>query len=351
MATVPAVHLNKHFLHFYDPIFFSNRLIPVSHPLKIHAIENHHHLAHPPSEGCTTLCLVHELRVQSDIIHTAHDLITAKLNLQVDIWLGLLVQPVLLSRQLLVGRGQLVADNLLLQFWVACAGRLNTQLDVAAAVHKTQEERCLIDGVTDTDEAVIHEQGNLALGAESLGNLLALLLGGDNAAILIVDSEGAVDIADILSDHVKGLAEGAPGAASDGVRMADGVDIAADLVHLRVNVEAGVVGRTGLGKGKPMSHTKLRISCKREMVLSYHVTADNLASVDVEAKHITGVEEGKVLADGVHPDEVVVFRVLDADVAGDALSEAHASPVAEDCRHVKGDVPAVLIVGAEGGNA
>jgi hypothetical protein len=133
--------------------------------------------------------------------------------------------------------------------------------------------------------------------------------------------------------------------------MADGVDIAADLVHLRVNVEAGVVGRTGLGKGKPMSHTKLRISCKREMVLSYHVTADNLASVDVEAKRITGVEEGKVLADGVHQDQVVVLSVLDADVTGYALGEAHPRPVAEDGSHVQRNVSAVLIVVVKGRNA
>ena len=51
-----------------------------------------------------------------------------------------------------------------------------------------------------------------------------------------------------------------------------------------------------------------------------------------------------MLANGVHPDEVVMLRILDADVTRDTLSEANASPVAEDSRHVKGDVPAVLII-------
>ena len=211
------------------------------------------HFSHPPTfHGVFTLCLAEKFRIQPDVVHAARDLITTKLNLQVDVWLSLLVQPVFLSRHLLVGRGQLVADDLLLQLRVARARRLNTQLDVAAAVHKTQEERCLIDGVTDADEAVVHEQGNLALGAEGLGNLLALLLSGDDAAVLVVDSESAVHIADILGDHVKGLAEGAPGATGNGVSVADGLDVASDLVNLGVDVKARVVGWTGLDKGKLM---------------------------------------------------------------------------------------------------
>lgn len=81
--------------------------------------------------------LVHQLRIELDVIHAAQDLVTTKLNLEVDVWLGLLVQPVLLTRHLLISRSKLMADYLLLQLRVARAGSLDTQLDIAAAVHET----------------------------------------------------------------------------------------------------------------------------------------------------------------------------------------------------------------------
>jgi hypothetical protein len=85
--------------------------------------------------------------------------------------------------------------------------------------------------------------------------------------------------------------------------------------------------------------------------VTYTVAADNAASVHLDAKHITGVEETKVSTDWVHPKAVLVLWVADADVTGSAFGEAHASPVPEDSGHVEADVFPVLFKGVEGRDA
>lgn len=47
---------------------------------------------------------------------------------------------------------------------------------------------------------------------------------------------------------------------------------------------------------------------------TYPVTANNLASVNVKAEHVARVEEREVLADRVHPDQMVELGVSDTDV-------------------------------------
>jgi hypothetical protein len=150
---------------------------------------------------------------------------------------------------------------------------------------------------------------------------------GGNACKLIVTGQRSVQVTDVLGDHVQGLTKGAPGATGNGMGMADGLDVGAGLVHLRVDVEARVVGRA-----RP-------------------VASHNLARVNVEAQHVAGVEQGKVLANGVHPHQMRELGVADTDVTGDALGEAHTCPITEDGSHVEGNVTTMLIEGAEGGNA
>ena len=55
-----------------------------------------------------------------------------------------------------------------------------------------------------------------------------------------------------------------------------------------------------------------------------------------------------MLANWVHPDEVLVLGVAHTDVAGDTLGVAVAGPVAEDGGHVHQDVLAVFLVRLEG---
>lgn len=82
--------------------------------------------------------------------------------------------------------------------------------------------------------------------------------------------------------------------------------------------------------------------------VTYTVAADDATSVHLDAKHITGVEEAKVSADGVHPEAVLVLWVADANVTGCALSEAHTSPVPEDSGHMKADMLPMLFKGVKG---
>jgi hypothetical protein len=75
----------------------------------------------------------------------------------------------------------------------------------------------------------------------------------------------------------------------------------------------------------------------------YLVAANDLTRVDLDAEHVTSIEQAKVLANGVHPDAVFVFGVTNADMARDALSVAHAGPIAEYSGHVQADVLPMLI--------
>lgn len=205
--------------------------------------------------------------------------------------------------------------------------------------------------MADADESVIHEKGGFSLGTEGFGDLLTLLFGGDDAAVLVVYGEGAIHVADVLGDHVEGLAKGAPSATGDGVGVADGLDVGSDLVNLGVNVKAGVVCRSGLGSSGVSTHSRCVLYDGFPIKTTHHIAAHNLASVDIQAQHVSSIEKGKVLANWVHPDEVVELRVPDADMTRDALGESNARPVAEDGGHVQGDVSAVLIVRAEGWDA
>lgn len=185
--------------------------------------------------------LVHQFWVKPDVLHAARDLVRSKFNLHLDIRLRFLIQPMLLIRHLCVGSSQLMADDLLLQFRVTATGSLNAQLDVATSIDKPEQERSLVNSVTNSDKAVIHEERGLPIGTKSLGNVLALLLGGDDAEVLVINSECTIEVADVLGDHVKRLSKCTPRAASDGVSVADGVDVSTDLVDLGVDEEARIV--------------------------------------------------------------------------------------------------------------
>lgn len=204
-------------------------------------------LGYIPSSFLLVISSTQLLGVDSDdLVHIGRDNGTGQFNLQLDIRLSLLVKPVLLTSHLKVVHSQLMRNDTLLEVRVASTGCLDLELNLAAALDETQKERGFVDSVADGDEAVVEEQGSFTLGAQRAGNLLTLLLGSDDTGVLGVNGKDAVDITDVLCNHLERLAKDAPGAACNGVGVANGVDVMASLVDLGVNIVAGVVGRTSL---------------------------------------------------------------------------------------------------------
>jgi hypothetical protein len=76
---------------------------------------------------------------------------------------------------------------------------------------------------------------------------------------------------------------------------------------------------------------------------TYSVAANNLTIADPQADHVTGIQKGKMFANGIHPDQTWELWIADRNVAGDALRVTIASPVAEDGRHMQHDMLAVLV--------
>lgn len=76
---------------------------------------------------------------------------------------------------------------------------------------------------------------------------------------------------------------------------------------------------------------------------AYPIPTDNLAITDTQTHQILGAQQPKVPANGIHPHEVGVLGIPNADVPRDALCEAHARPVAENGRHVDHNVSAVIV--------
>lgn len=194
------------------------------------------------------------LFIQSIRNHTAR-----QLNLISNIRLRLLIQPILLPRHLEVIHRLLMRNYTLLKVRVTRTRRLNPQLDFTAPIHQSHEEARLVDRVANSDDSMVNQQRSFAFGAQYLGNLLTLLLSRYNADIFVVDAQYAIEVAHVLRDHLEGLAESAPGAAGNGVGVADGVDVVAGFVDFGVDVVAWVIGRTGLLRQRSM--LRLRCSC------------------------------------------------------------------------------------------
>lgn len=169
-----------------------------------------------------------------------------QLNLISNIRLRLLIQPILLPGHLEVIHRLLMRNNTLLEVRVARTRRLHPQLDVAAPIHKSHKEARLVHRVAHGDDSMVNQQRCFPLGAQDFGNLLTLLLRSHDAGVFVVDAQYAIQVTDVLGNHLEGLAEGAPGPAGDGVGVADGVDVVAGFVDFGVDVVAWVVGGTGL---------------------------------------------------------------------------------------------------------
>lgn len=89
-------------------------------------------------------------------------------------------------------------------------------------------------------KAVILQQRGL-LATQRTRDRAALFLGQHHAAERVVHGEVVVEGARVLRDGVEGAAEGAEGAAVDGVRVRDAVDLGTCRVHGVVDHVGGFV--------------------------------------------------------------------------------------------------------------
>lgn len=199
-------------------------------------------------------------------------------------------------------------DNALLQVRVAGTGSFNFELDLATAFHKAQQEGGFVDSLPNSDDAMVDEQGGLALGTKCLCNLPTLLLSSNDAGVFRIHSKYPIEVTDVLSDHFERLAKGAPSAAGDGVGVTDGVDVVARIVDFGVNIVPRVVDRASL---KMSNNSALCLYLANGCRGTYPVTANNLAIADPQADHVTGVEESKMPANGVHPDQTRELWIAD----------------------------------------
>ena len=84
---------------------------------------------------------------------------------------------------------------------------------------------------------MIHQNGRLALG-QRLCDLCALLNPERDAAVVRIDGLGTEEVAEVLVEHFQRASEGGPGAAVNGMGMADSVDVGAGFVDGRVDAES-----------------------------------------------------------------------------------------------------------------
>jgi hypothetical protein len=106
---------------------------------------------------------------------------------------------------------------------------------------------------------------------------------------LLRSGEDAVEVADILRDHVKRSSKGRPGSTGDRVRVTDAVDVNSLFVDFGMNVKTRCVDGQILGSGAESQSIKDALALVRE-TLTYPVTAYNCCSVDVQADHVTRIQ-------------------------------------------------------------
>lgn len=156
---------------------------------------------------------------------------------------------------------------------------------------------------------MIHQDGRLAGLSQALRDLLALGRLVSNAAVIRVHRVRVVEVADVLVNHLQWPRKRRVGPAVHRVRVADGMHVGPRAVYGAVDLEPGRVDGPG------------------------RIATDDLA-VDVDAYHVTGLQQAKMHAERVDPEAVGPLRVTHADVARDTLGVALASKNPEGCRHV-----------------
>lgn len=157
-----------------------------------------------------------------------HMFTTRRLELELDVGLGLAIERVPLAGHLEVVRGLVVADDALSE--AVGGGGLDPQLHVAGAVQEPEHEAGLVDGLADGQEPVVHEDHALVGAPERRGYVLALLGAEHDAPVPRVHGVRVVEVANVLVQHLEGSREDAPGTSGIAVGVADGVDCGTSLV-------------------------------------------------------------------------------------------------------------------------
>lgn len=186
---------------------------------------------------------------------------------------------------------------------------LGEQLRLTGVFERGEQERRLVDGGADGQQAVVAQDAGFVGRAERLGDEFAFGGREHRAAVRVVHRVGVVEFACVLRQHLDRLAEARPRFAVDRVCVAHGVHVRPRLVHRAVDQEA----------------CRVRAPC---------AVAPNDFALEVDGDHVAGLEQPEVYSQWVRPEHVVLHWVAHRDVPADALDVALARPVSERCRHV-----------------
>ena len=116
---------------------------------------------------------------------------------------------------------------------------------MAALLQAHEPENTSLDRLGASQETVVLEQGSLS-AAQSLGDVLALLLGKHNTLEGVVKRNVVVECARVLGGDVEVDTESAESAAVDRVGVSDAVDLWAGLVHSVVDHVGCLVEQTNI---------------------------------------------------------------------------------------------------------
>jgi hypothetical protein len=217
------------------------------------------------------------------------------------------------------------------------------ELDLARAFHERVEIGSFIYGASNSlcmvsivgglhaectyQQAMVSQDHAFAVRAQCSGQALSFFFTENDTTKVWVDGLCiAVEIADVLIDHVEFLCKCAPRLSSRAMAVAGSIDIGPRFVDGRMNEEASSVGRPA------------------------HVSANGIAIV-VDKDHVGCLQSGKMLAERVCPESVRVLGITDGYVARHALSVPLPGKDPEGSSHVGEDPCALLVVGREEGNA
>lgn len=108
----------------------------------------------------------------------------------------------------------------------------NHKLDLTGTLHKGIQVRSLVDGPSNSEKAMVAQDHALPFRTKSSRQTLTLLFAEHNAAELCIHRLGvAVEVCDILIDHLERPRKGAPRLARLAMGMTGRVDIRSRLVY------------------------------------------------------------------------------------------------------------------------
>jgi hypothetical protein len=180
--------------------------------------------------------------------------------------------------------------------FVGLAGGFGKQLGLARAVHGDEPPGGFVDGMADSEQAVIAEDGGF-LRAEGAGDAVAFGSFLNDTGEILENDVILVKCASILGKRIEQAAERGPRFTVERVGVSGGDDVLAGGVDARVDGESGEI--------------------------DFRAAFDDIASVIYE-NEIGSANLAEVHAKGIDPEMIEPLGIAGGDVAGDAFIEAEA---------------------------